>query len=300
MAAGLRSPRRGPSPDRCGGRHGRARSLRRHADRGRQDLPAELGGAGDRRGRNRIGENRVQEAVAKRRRAPAIWHLIGPCSATRRRRPRDLRRHPHRGPGRDRERLQLLLERTAGRRQRVPWRSRRRGAAEAACCRDAPALATAILAHDRLELLGLMRSAFGDDPEASRPTSAPCASCATGSPTASAARCAAVDGHEPRLRGGGCRGRHHGPRRYAIFGERARVKIWGLVPHPLPRPRPLPAGVLPVPFRARSRFRARFRVGLHARLRARLRLRFVHIARVGHRHGHGYETGRAALPHPRL
>jgi uncharacterized pyridoxal phosphate-containing UPF0001 family protein len=71
------------------------------------------------------------------------------------------------------ERLQLLLERDwPGRRQRVLMEVNVGHEPQKAGVlpEDAPALATAILAHDRLELLGLMAiPPFGDDPEASRP-----------------------------------------------------------------------------------------------------------------------------------
>jgi hypothetical protein len=138
-------------------------------------FPAELVAQAIAAGATDIGENRVQEAAAKRPAVPpAIWHLIGPLQRNKAAAALATFDVIH-TVDRDEiaERLQLLLERDwPGRRQRVLMEVNVGHEPQKAGVlpEDAPALATAILAHDRLELLGLMAiPPFGDDPEASRP-----------------------------------------------------------------------------------------------------------------------------------
>lgn len=138
-------------------------------------FPAELVAQAVAAGATDIGENRVQEAVAKRPVVPpATWHLIGPLQRNKAAAALAAFDVIH-TVDRDEiaERLQLLLGRDwPGRRQRVLMevnvgRERQKAGV---LPEDAPALATTILALDRLELLGLMAiPPFGDDPEASRP-----------------------------------------------------------------------------------------------------------------------------------
>jgi len=138
-------------------------------------FPAELVVQAVAAGATDIGENRVQEAVAKRPVVPpATWHLIGPLQRNKAAAALAAFDVIH-TVDRDEiaERLQLLLGRDwPGRRQRVLMevnvgRERQKAGV---LPEDAPALATTILALDRLELLGLMAiPPFGDDPEASRP-----------------------------------------------------------------------------------------------------------------------------------
>lgn len=138
-------------------------------------FPAELVVQAVAAGATDIGENRVQEAVAKRPVVPpATWHLIGPLQRNKAAAALAAFNVIH-TVDRDEiaERLQLLLGRDwPGRRQRVLMevnvgRERQKAGV---LPEDAPALATTILALDRLELLGLMAiPPFGDDPEASRP-----------------------------------------------------------------------------------------------------------------------------------
>lgn len=138
-------------------------------------FPAELVAQAIAAGATDIGENRVQEAAAKRPAVPpATWHLIGPLQRNKAAAALATFDVIH-TVDRDEiaERLQLLLERDwPGRRQRVLMEVNVGHEPQKAGVlpEDAPALATAILAHDRLELLGLMAiPPFGDDPEASRP-----------------------------------------------------------------------------------------------------------------------------------
>jgi hypothetical protein len=138
-------------------------------------FPAELVAQAVAAGATDIGENRVQEAAAKRPTVPpAIWHLIGPLQRNKAAAALATFDVLH-TVDRDEiaERLQLLLERDwPGRRQRVLMEVNvgREPQKAGVLPEDAPALATAILARDRLELLGLMAiPPFGDDPEASRP-----------------------------------------------------------------------------------------------------------------------------------
>jgi pyridoxal phosphate enzyme (YggS family) len=138
-------------------------------------FPAELVAQAVAAGATDIGENRVQEAAAKRPVVPpATWHLIGPLQRNKAAAALAAFDVIH-TVDRDEiaERLQLLLGRDwPGRRQRVLMevnvgRERQKAGV---LPEDAPALATTILALDRLELLGLMAiPPFGDDPEASRP-----------------------------------------------------------------------------------------------------------------------------------
>jgi hypothetical protein len=138
-------------------------------------FPAELVALAVAAGATDIGENRVQEAIAKRPAVPpATWHLIGPLQRNKAAAALETFDVIH-TVDRDEiaERLQLLLERDwPGRRQRVLMEvnAGREPQKAGVLPEDAPALATTILALDRLELLGLMAiPPFGDDPEASRP-----------------------------------------------------------------------------------------------------------------------------------
>jgi pyridoxal phosphate enzyme (YggS family) len=122
-----------------------------------------------------IGENRVQEAAAKRPGVPpATWHLIGPLQRNKAAAAlatfdviHTVDRHEIA------ERLELLLERDwPGRRLRVLMEVNIGCEPQKAGVlpEEAAALAAAILGHDRLELRGLMAiPPFGDHPEASRP-----------------------------------------------------------------------------------------------------------------------------------
>ncbi|HOC42613.1 MAG TPA: YggS family pyridoxal phosphate-dependent enzyme [Thermoanaerobaculales bacterium] len=138
-------------------------------------FPAEVVAQAVRAGATDLGENRVQEAAAKRPAVPpATWHLIGPLQRNKAAAALatfDVIHTVDRAEIADR--LQLLLERDwPGRRQRVLMevnvgREPQKAGALPEGARD---LAAAILGHDRLELLGLMAiPPFGDDPEASRP-----------------------------------------------------------------------------------------------------------------------------------
>jgi hypothetical protein len=138
-------------------------------------FPAELVAQAVAAGATDIGENRVQEAMVKRPAVPpATWHLIGPLQRNKAAAALATFDVIH-TVDRDEiaERLQLLLERDwPGRRQRVLMEVNigREPQKAGVLPEDAPALATTILALDRLELLGLMAiPPFGDDPEASRP-----------------------------------------------------------------------------------------------------------------------------------
>lgn len=138
-------------------------------------FPAELVAQAVAAGATDIGENRVQEARVKRPTVPpATWHLIGPLQRNKAAAALAIFDVIH-TVDRDEiaERLQLLLERDwPGRRQRVLMEVNigREPQKAGVLPEDAPALATTILALDRLELLGLMAiPPFGDDPEASRP-----------------------------------------------------------------------------------------------------------------------------------
>jgi pyridoxal phosphate enzyme (YggS family) len=138
-------------------------------------FPAEVVADAVRAGATDLGENRVQEGVAKRPEVPeATWHLIGPLQSNKARpaletfdvihtvdRPKIARR------------LQLLLsENWPDRRQRVLMevnvgREQQKAGVEP---EDAHALLSEIVECDRLELVGLMTiPPFGSDPEASRP-----------------------------------------------------------------------------------------------------------------------------------
>ena len=138
-------------------------------------FPAELVAQAVRAGATDLGENRVQEAVAKRPAVPpATWHLIGPLQRNKAAAAVatfDVIHTVDRAEIADR--LQLLLERDwPGRRQRVLLEVNvgREPQKAGALPEEAQALATTILGHDRLELIGLMAiPPFGDDPEASRP-----------------------------------------------------------------------------------------------------------------------------------
>jgi len=138
-------------------------------------FPAELVAQAVRAGATDLGENRVQEAVAKRPAVPpATWHLIGPLQRNKAAAALatfDVIHTVDRAEIADR--LQLLLERDwPGRRQRVLLEVNvgREPQKAGALPEEAQALATTILGHDRLELIGLMAiPPFGDDPEASRP-----------------------------------------------------------------------------------------------------------------------------------
>jgi pyridoxal phosphate enzyme (YggS family) len=122
-----------------------------------------------------LGENRVQEAAAKRPDVPAAtWHLIGPLQRNKAGLALATFDVFHTVDRVDiARRLQLLLERDwPGRKLRVlievnigsePQKA-------GALPEEAADLATEVLGHDRLELIGLMAiPPFGDDPEASRP-----------------------------------------------------------------------------------------------------------------------------------
>ena len=138
-------------------------------------FPAELVAQAVRAGATDLGENRVQEAVAKRPAVPpATWHLIGPLQRNKAAAAVaifDIIHTVDRAEIADR--LQLLLERDwPGRRQRVLLEVNvgREPQKAGALPEEAQALATTILGHDRLELIGLIAiPPFGDDPEASRP-----------------------------------------------------------------------------------------------------------------------------------
>jgi pyridoxal phosphate enzyme (YggS family) len=122
-----------------------------------------------------IGENRVQEAMAKRPAVPpATWHLIGPLQRNKAAAALATFDVIHTVDRSEiAERLQLLLERDRpDRRQRVLMEVNigREPQKTGVLPEEAPALAATILALDRLELLGLMAiPPFGNDPEASRP-----------------------------------------------------------------------------------------------------------------------------------
>jgi hypothetical protein len=138
-------------------------------------FPAEVVAQAVRAGVTDLGENRVQEAVAKRPAVPpATWHLIGPLQRNKAAAALATFDVIHTVDRADiAERLQLLLERDwPGRRQRVLMEVNvgREPQKAGALPEDAQALAATILGHDRLELLGLMAiPPFGDEPEASRP-----------------------------------------------------------------------------------------------------------------------------------
>jgi len=138
-------------------------------------FPAEVVAQAVRAGATDLGENRVQEAIAKRPAVPpATWHLIGPLQRNKAAAALASFDVIHTVDRAEiAERLQLLLERDwPGRRQRVLMEVNvgREPQKAGALPEDAQALATTILGHDRLELLGLMAiPPFGDDPEASRP-----------------------------------------------------------------------------------------------------------------------------------
>lgn len=128
-----------------------------------------------RAGATDLGENRVQEAAAKRPSVPdATWHLIGPLQRNKAAVALETFDVIHTV---DRielaDRLQLLLERDwPDRRQRVlvevnvgeePQKA-------SALPAEADALVTEVAARDRLELVGLMAiPPWEDDPQASRP-----------------------------------------------------------------------------------------------------------------------------------
>jgi pyridoxal phosphate enzyme (YggS family) len=122
-----------------------------------------------------IGENRVQEAMAKRPAVPpATWHLIGPLQRNKAAAALATFDVIHTVDRSEiAERLQLLLERDRpDRRQRVLMEVNigREPQKTGVQPEEAPALAATILALDRLELLGLMAiPPFGNDPEVSRP-----------------------------------------------------------------------------------------------------------------------------------
>jgi len=122
-----------------------------------------------------LGENRVQEAAAKRPEvAAATWHLIGPLQRNKAGLALATFDVVHTV---DRveiaRRLQLLLERDwPGRKLRVLVEVNVGSEPQKAGVlpEDAADLATEVLSHDRLDLIGLMAiPPFGDDPEASRP-----------------------------------------------------------------------------------------------------------------------------------
>lgn len=128
-----------------------------------------------RAGATDLGENRVQEAAAKRPSVPdATWHLIGPLQRNKAAVALETFDVIHTV---DRielaDRLQLLLERDwPDRRQRVlvevnvGEEPQKAGALPA----EADALVTEVAARDRLELVGLMAiPPWEDDPQASRP-----------------------------------------------------------------------------------------------------------------------------------
>jgi pyridoxal phosphate enzyme (YggS family) len=122
-----------------------------------------------------LGENRVQEAVAKRPAVPtATWHLIGPLQRNKAGAALATFDVIHTVDRSEiAQRLQLLLERDwPGRRQRVLVEVNVGGEPQKAGVlpEDAEALVTEVLGYDRLDLIGLMAiPPFGDDPEASRP-----------------------------------------------------------------------------------------------------------------------------------
>ena len=138
-------------------------------------FPADRVAAAVAAGATDLGENRVQEAVAKRPDVPpATWHLIGPLQRNKA------------GPALaafdvihtvDRVdiavRLQLLLERDwPGRRQRVLVEVNigREPQKAGVLPDEADGLIAQVRRRDRLELMGLMAiPPFTEDPESSRP-----------------------------------------------------------------------------------------------------------------------------------
>ena len=138
-------------------------------------FPAEVVAQAVRAGATDLGENRVQEAVAKRPVVPpATWHLIGPLQRNKAGAALASFDVIHTVDRAEiAERLQLLLERDwPGRRQRVLMEVNigREPQKAGVLPDDARVLATSILGHGQLELTGLMAiPPFGDDPEASRP-----------------------------------------------------------------------------------------------------------------------------------
>jgi len=122
-----------------------------------------------------LGENRVQEAVAKRPAVPAAtWHLIGPLQRNKAGAALATFDVIHTVDRSEiAHRLQLLLERDwPERRQRVLVEVNVGGEPQKAGVLpdDAETLLTEVLDLDRLDLIGLMAiPPFGDEPEASRP-----------------------------------------------------------------------------------------------------------------------------------
>ncbi len=122
-----------------------------------------------------LGENRVQEAAAKKAGVPdATWHLIGPLQRNKARLALELFDVIHTV---DRpelaDRLQHLLEQHWPERRQpvlVEVNVGREPQKAGVLPEDAHELVRLVADRDRLELLGLMAiPPFGDDPEASRP-----------------------------------------------------------------------------------------------------------------------------------
>jgi pyridoxal phosphate enzyme (YggS family) len=122
-----------------------------------------------------LGENRVQEAVAKRPAVPnATWHLIGPLQRNKAGAALATFDIIHTVDRSEiAQRLQLLLERDwPDRRQRVLVEVNVGSEPQKAGVLpdDAEELVTEVLGHDRLDLIGLMViPPFGDDAQVSRP-----------------------------------------------------------------------------------------------------------------------------------
>lgn len=137
-------------------------------------FPAEITSEAVTAGATNLGENRVQEAVAKRPNVPpATWHLIGPLQRNKAKAALENFDVIHTVDGsKIAQRLQLLLARDwPGRRQRVLAEINIGGEPQKAGVlpEDAADLVREIVSCDQLELIGLMAiPPFATDPEDTR------------------------------------------------------------------------------------------------------------------------------------
>jgi pyridoxal phosphate enzyme (YggS family) len=137
-------------------------------------FPAEVATAAVEAGATDLGENRVQEAVAKRPHVPpATWHLIGPLQRNKAKAALENFDVIHTVDGaKIAQRLQFLLDRDwPDRRQQVMAEINIGGEPQKAGVlpEDASELVTEVLGCSRLSLIGLMAiPPYAADPEATR------------------------------------------------------------------------------------------------------------------------------------